>query len=169
MAKAMLQDEYDRVLELYAQGLNARQIAKVVGRGYTTIYRAIDPEYHERQLKANAERKKRYQGTCQNCGGPTTGSNGRAAAPKLCIICTRKAKESKHGTRSRYMRGCGCDACREASTDWHRELRHSGQTPPHHGESGYFNYGCRCEICRAAGSARNHFQYEVRKKRAANG
>lgn len=33
------------------------------------------------------ERKKRYAGICESCGGPTSGSEGRAKAPRQCISC----------------------------------------------------------------------------------
>lgn len=33
------------------------------------------------------ERKARYAGTCEKCGGPTCGSDGRAKAPKQCMAC----------------------------------------------------------------------------------
>lgn len=33
------------------------------------------------------ERKARYAGTCEKCGGPTDGSNGRPKAPKVCMRC----------------------------------------------------------------------------------
>jgi hypothetical protein len=33
-------------------------------------------------------RKLRYGGRCEVCGGPTSGCNGRAKAPKVCAKCS---------------------------------------------------------------------------------
>lgn len=33
------------------------------------------------------ERRKRYQGTCKHCGAATDGSNGKRAAPDVCLRC----------------------------------------------------------------------------------
>jgi len=41
--------------------------------------------------EGDRERKKRYGGTCEKCGGPTDGSNGRAKAPKVCMACITPA------------------------------------------------------------------------------
>ena len=57
---------------------------------------------------------------------------------------------SPHGSRSRYERGCPCDACRAAQREYTRSLRL--KDPPTHSWSGYMNYGCRCDICRKAHS-----------------
>jgi hypothetical protein len=35
------------------------------------------------------ERRKRYQGRCVDCRGPTDGGNGRGKAPQRCIRCVR--------------------------------------------------------------------------------
>ena len=42
-----------------------------------------------------AERRKRYQGTCEMCGNPTDGSNGKAKAPRHCRDCYQSTPEWK--------------------------------------------------------------------------
>jgi hypothetical protein len=53
---------------------------------------------------------------------------------------------------STYNKGCRCDTCREAHTQYRRDARARAATrpPASHGESGYRNSGCRCEVCRKA-------------------
>jgi hypothetical protein len=83
----------------------------------------------------------------------------------------------KHGTASGYNRGCRCDECRVAHTEYNREYmkrwmaenreryaeikaRHRAkalaelQNPddPRHGRAGTYALGCRCERCREAHS-----------------
>ncbi len=38
-----------------------------------------------------------YAGTCESCGGPTDGSQGRVAAPKRCVVCTPRAAAARAG------------------------------------------------------------------------
>jgi uncharacterized protein (DUF1330 family) len=71
-------------------------------------------------------RVRRYGGTCEVCGGPTNGFNGRAKAPKRCIACYHAQRAAQHGTVSKYTGnkykpGCRCDECRAAMAKYHRE------------------------------------------------
>jgi hypothetical protein len=79
-----------KVAELHAQGLNGVQIAKQLGIGRSYAYELItDPAGAE--VKA---RKDSYRGECEYCGAPTSGSNGRARAPKVCVTCLTWTKDA---------------------------------------------------------------------------
>lgn len=68
-----------------------------------------------------------------------------------------------HGRRSRYVRGCRCELCREANRLYFEDLK--TRTPPIHGTySTYSNYGCRCSPCRTAGSKANRDARERRER-----
>ena len=106
-----------RAQELRAAGLLQREIAVRLGvsRSYVAaLYN--DPD----GAKARA-RKDSYRGTCESCGAPTDGSNGRGAAPTRCDPCYRIAVAAQHGTRSKYNLGCRCAACTAVATVAHRE------------------------------------------------
>lgn len=134
---------------LRAEGWSVRKIAEHFDRSYGAVQTWLnDPD-----LSKQRARRARYQGTCEDCGARTDGSNGKAKAPTLCNRCYRARREPPHGTTSRYQGGCRCDDCRRATREAKRELK--GKMPPSHGYSGYVNYGCRCDICRAA-----HSDYE---------
>lgn len=45
------------------------------------------PEIRARTRALQLERRKRYAGTCEDCGAPTDGSNGKAKAPRHCAQC----------------------------------------------------------------------------------
>lgn len=75
-----------RVAELRAQGLLQREVAERLGISRTWAAELDrDPEG-----KDMAERRKRYRGTCLDCGRATDGSNGRAKAPDYCRHCAPK-------------------------------------------------------------------------------
>jgi hypothetical protein len=66
----------------------------------------------------------------------------------------------KHGTRYAYKRGCRCDPCRVAHTEYQWESRMMrydrplAPDDPRHGKaSTYTNHGCRCRACTAANTA----------------
>lgn len=144
-------------LALRAQGLTHQQIADRMGISRTYAQELCsDPEGE----KVRA-RKASYRGTCEGCGGPTDGSNGRAKAPKLCLKCSDAARAAVCGTYSKYSGGCSCDECREANRLYHRSLRDRVGPPPSHGQSGYVNYGCRCSICTRANTEAT-YGYRVR-------
>jgi transcriptional regulator with XRE-family HTH domain len=89
-----------RVAELRANGLTYREVAVELGisRSYASGL-AIDPDG-----SGDRERKDRYQGTCRECGAPTTGSDGRALAPTRCANCeARYNHESRYWTRERII------------------------------------------------------------------
>lgn len=78
---------------LRARGLTYLEIAREMGvaRSTASLY-ITDPDGS--QLAA---RKDSYRGTCEDCGLPTDGSNGREAAPTTCVIChhERNAERNK--------------------------------------------------------------------------
>jgi hypothetical protein len=69
--------------QLKNEGKLGREIAGALGisRSYAQELLA-DPD----GSRAKA-RKHRYSGTCQDCGAPTCGGDGRAKAPKRCAPC----------------------------------------------------------------------------------
>jgi hypothetical protein len=146
---------------LRGEGLTYREIAERMGLAESTVSELVsDPDGSKVR-----ERKARYGGTCEVCGGPTDGSYGLAKAPKRCAKCLPRAQ---HG-RTRYSKGCRCDECRRANTEYKAALRKT-KTPPKHGKSGYMNYGCRCDICRKEHneSMRQPVQVEYRRLWAAS-
>lgn len=89
----------------------------------------------------------------------------------------RRAREYQHGTLASYCHGaCRCDECRQANTDYHRELRKrlrarigsAGARVPHGTAGGYANHGCRCRLCSAAHQLAMADAY-ARRRAAKNG
>lgn len=72
---------------LRAEGWLLREIAEHFGIAIVTARAWVVPGEAERLRAAQRERRKRYQGCCEECGAPTDGSGGRAAAPKRCLRC----------------------------------------------------------------------------------
>jgi hypothetical protein len=71
-----------RVAELRSRGLLHVEVANRLGisRSYAAEL-ATDPD----GIKARS-RKDAYRGSCEVCGAPTDGSNGRASAPTRCLL-----------------------------------------------------------------------------------
>lgn len=156
-------DRVADVAALRAQGLTHQRIADRLGISRSYVRDLI---YDPTGAKGLA-RKASYAGVCERCGGPTSGSNGRAKAPRLCITCTDALREPPHGSVNRYTSGkwaCRCKECTAANTAYNRTLK--GRPAPTHGLSGYRNYGCRCDICRKAGSDANFLSGDARTRRA---
>lgn len=64
------------------------------------------------------------------------------------------ARQSRHGTVSRYRKGCRCDECFRAK----RRSDECNRTNPNgakHGTVSMYSRGCRCEPCYKAKSQRN--------------
>lgn len=79
----------------------------------------------------------------------------------------------KHGSKTKYNRGCRCDECRAANTEHHRRrlAAHPGlpEGDPRHGtKNGYCNYACRCGPCKVAGSLANLMYRQKRLARSAS-
>lgn len=74
-------------------------------------------------------RKDSYAGVCEDCGGPTSGCNGRANAPRLCGVCAAaRQRGPDHGIPARYNEGCRCAECKRAAAErarrwWYRSGR----------------------------------------------
>lgn len=81
---------------LRASGFSIRQIAEATGWSRTYVR---DLFYDPTGAKARA-RKDSYRGRCEECGGPTDGSEGRAKAPKICARCIAiRQHEERQWTR----------------------------------------------------------------------
>ena len=68
----------------------------------------------------------------------------------------------QHGTRKRYDKGCRCDLCRQAVTEYMRNYRAKRSPSEENFKHGsYFGYscGCRCELC-----VQHKHEYERRLK-----
>lgn len=108
----------EQVLALRRAGLGYKRIASVTGVAPTTIRRWVDPSFAERDRgRVSLAKHTTYRGTCERCGGPTTGCNGPGKAPKLCAVCFTEKRVPEHGTNSRYTSAkhkCRCDECRAA-------------------------------------------------------
>jgi hypothetical protein len=68
---------------LRSDGLLLREIGVRMGVARTTVHGWLD-DPDGSKLRA---RKDSYRGVCVVCGGQTDGSNGREAAPELCMSC----------------------------------------------------------------------------------
>ena len=81
------------------------------------------------------------------------------------------------GTTRGYRRGCRCDECRRANTEYMRRYRGSvpraeylanvagAETSTEHGTVGrYWRHGCRCEVC-SRGNTERHALWRASKKR----
>lgn len=91
-----------RISELRASGLSYKEIAIAATEEFGTPVSMstvgnllIDPDGR----KARA-RKDSYGGRCVDCGGPTTGSNGRAKAPTRCRRCAQGHLDSPSERRT---------------------------------------------------------------------
>lgn len=95
-----------------AQGALLREIAAEMDCSLKTVHAWLaDPD-----LSRQAARREWYVGTCEVCGGPTTGCNGATAAPSRCRICfLRGQHEERRWTP---------DAVLEAMRSWRDELGH---------------------------------------------
>jgi len=110
----------------------------------------ITREYVRQILKAQGETPFRVQPESVEVMQVRRMFRAVAVAARHQLRADRGGSLAMHGTRSRYERGCPCDACRGAMRDYMRMLRL--KDPPNHGWSGYLNYGCRCDICKRAHS-----------------
>ncbi len=137
-----------QIQTLKALGLTDQQVAADLGMSYGGVRNILnDPDGSKQR-----ERRKRYQGTCSECGAPTHGSNGYKGQARRCQTCANKTVVD-HGSYSMYTRHrCRCEACTEANARKQREYaakcKSSGKFPSH-GKTGYI-LGCRCDICREA-------------------
>jgi transposase len=85
---------------LVADGWTHRQVAEELCISANSVKNLLyDPDGAKQRA-----RRRRYQGKCEVCGKPTDGSNGRAAAPKLCAAHSlEKQHEERQWTRSRII------------------------------------------------------------------
>ncbi len=85
-----------------------------------------------------------------------------------------KRVAAEHGAHRRYLNGCRCGECREASRLYQAAWRAKKRSDPSsadragHGKATtYRAYGCRCGACRAANSADVAAYRARRRERAA--
>lgn len=82
------QEKSAEATALHKSGLTWQEVADEMGISRSYAYDLVrDPDYS----KVRA-RKSSYRGTCEECGGPTDGSNGRAKAPRFCQGCVGDAR-----------------------------------------------------------------------------
>jgi hypothetical protein len=77
------QEKVDEIQRLRAQGLGPTKIAKLMGMTFA----AVKHYYYDPDLSKQRARKASYGGTCERCGGPTSGSEGRHKVPTVCFQC----------------------------------------------------------------------------------
>lgn len=74
-----------QIMALIAAGRTSKQAAEELGLSYSTVRSyLVDPTGETEKA-----RKERHSGSCSECGGPTSGSNGREQAPSRCTYCVR--------------------------------------------------------------------------------
>lgn len=84
------------VQALRQRGLKQREIAVRIGISRSRVCELLtDPDGTKARI-----RRDRYRGTCEDCGGPTDGSNGRARAPSVCAKCeAQRRRDGRMWTR----------------------------------------------------------------------
>jgi DNA-binding CsgD family transcriptional regulator len=76
---------------LRAEGLTVRKIAERMGSRPNTVSTWLtDPD-----LSKQRARRLSYQGTCEECGAKTDGSNGAEKAPTICLNCSMESRSTK--------------------------------------------------------------------------
>lgn len=77
-----------------------------------------------------------------------------------------------HGRLVGYSRGCRCDQCRQANTQYQARRKAERRKDPtaadragHGKTTTYINYGCRCQPCKEAQSRSNKHYAQLRKER----
>lgn len=86
-------EKVERATALRREGLKLREIAERMGAPISTV----DSWVNDPDLTKHMARRRKYGGTCLDCGVPTDGSRGAEAASKRCDEC---AKRHRHDTRT---------------------------------------------------------------------
>ncbi|KMS79065.1 hypothetical protein ACH49_13470 [Streptomyces leeuwenhoekii] len=94
----------------------------------------------------------------------------------LDMLGLAPAKKRGHGDYRTYLKGCRCDACREAMRVYKVERRAEWRRDPsaadrvgHGKRTTYSEYGCRCAPCTAANTEGTRQQRARRRQRSALG
>lgn len=77
------QERVEQVQACLASGASRKNVAAALGLSMSYVNELINDPTGEKV----AARKASYRGICEGCGRPTTGSNGRAGASRLCLFC----------------------------------------------------------------------------------
>lgn len=96
--RAELVEEYRALVR---RGWTPLRIAEHYGKSYSAVGNLLaDPDGSKQRA-----RRRRYQGTCSECGAPTDGSNGRGKAPSLYREHSAEAQRSAYlfWTRDRII------------------------------------------------------------------
>jgi hypothetical protein len=89
-----------QIVALRRNGVSSREIAERYDMKTTSV-RTILSDPDGSKMRA---RKERYRGTCRRCGGPTSGGDGRAKAPTICVSCFNiELHENRHWTQERII------------------------------------------------------------------
>lgn len=99
-----------RAEALRALGWTYKQIAAEIGVALSTVAEWLhgDPNRQERRA--------RYQGACEECGGPTYGGNGVGKAPARCRECVAWTSEDILAAIRRWSERNGQAPCGEDFT-----------------------------------------------------
>lgn len=81
----------EEVRLLRGRAVHTREIAATLGMSHSYVKELLADPTGE---KVRA-RKRRYHGTCERCGAPTSGSDGRAKAPCHCVPCAGRLKHER--------------------------------------------------------------------------
>jgi HNH endonuclease len=95
MGKVTRAERLQQIRPLREQGYTYKQIGEKLGIGASQVRDVLyDPDGTK-----IAARRARYQGTCEQCGGPTNGNNGPGTASKLCASCKQAEQHNnRHWT-----------------------------------------------------------------------
>lgn len=88
--------KFAEVHRLRAEGKTWKEITAATGVPRATASQWVNDPTGEQTRR----RKAGYRGTCEDCGGPTDGSNGRRGQPRRCRACQlRHQHEDRRWTR----------------------------------------------------------------------
>ncbi len=117
-------ERLEQINTLQEGGFNHRQIAHQLGISISQV-RAVrnDPDGNKTR-----NRRERYQGVCENCGGKTDGSGGYHKAPLRCAACHhQKQHEERYWTEERIIAAIQQFAAEHGRRPLASEWQHVGQ------------------------------------------
>jgi hypothetical protein len=136
-------------------------------------------------------RERAREHTCLQCGGPIPDPKPTSKfCQALCrnrynnaLAKMRPARESEHGTRTGYTRGCRCDLCKAFNATYSKEWRARQPKTPRkprsekgikkvaikpedHGTTrAYAWFKCRCDACKKAAADYNRTWREANREK----
>lgn len=131
VSRTTREERVEQARALRAQGYKVRELPDLMGVSIGAIRSYLyDPDRSKEKA-----RKDSYRGRCEDCGAPTDGTNGREAAPKLCLSCLGvRTHEERKWTPETILAAIRLfveeNGRRPSSGEWHRADRDRRFPPP---------------------------------------